>query len=259
MSTGYRRRWWPISIGVLLLLLLLLAALFLREHRAPVAASTSPVARASEAADPVSALPAQASVAAAGAQATEPNARVSRLSANRAPAVQRSRAEIMAAMRAADRLPAEDLLLAGKSVDAYGLRAVMQAEDEQFAQMLDEMQRQMMADPLASDVDHMYRSGIEQAMHDHPDVGNGTPTLERFVCGLRLCAGALGGIPDGVDPDDWWNDSVVGHSGLPTYVNALVPATDSNGAPQYRFVFSTDPSSNAVVFTLPTVLPDTDP
>jgi hypothetical protein len=224
---------------VLLLLLLVFAALFLRAHRAPVTALTYPDVR-----EPV--LSERASDTGAGEQVAEQNVGVPQLSANKAPTAQRSHAEIMADMRAADRLPAEERLLDGKAVYLNGITAVVMAEGEQFAQMLDDMQRQMMADPLASEVDHMYRSGIEQAMHDNPSAGEGTPKLERLVCGLRICAGAFGGVPDGVDPDDWWNDFVINQSGLPTYVSALVPATDSNGTLQYRFVFSTDPSSSSI-------------
>ncbi len=259
MSIESSRRWWPILIGICLLLLLVFASVFWREHRVAVIAPTYPIARESEVADPSVVVSEQASDTTSGEQAAEQNVSVPRLSANREPAVQLSRAEIVAAMRAADRLPAEGLVLTGKSIDLDRMKEVVQAEGEQFAQMLDEMQRQMMADPLASEVDHTYRSGIEQAMHDNPYMGAETPTLERFVCGLRICAGSLGGVPVGVDPGDWWTNSVVNQTGLPAYVTTLVPAIDANGAIQHRFVFSTDPSSNSVSFTLPPTPPDPDP
>lgn len=259
LSAGFSRRWWSILIGVCLLVLLVLAALFLREHRVAVIVPTNPAARASNGVDSLGAASEQVRDVALGEQATELNVRETQLSAGRTPVAKLSRAEIVAAMRAADRLPAEERLLAGKRVDLDRIKDVVLAQGEQFAQMLDDIQRQMMADPLASEVDHMYRSGIEQAIHDNPYVGADTPKLERFVCGLRICAGALGGVPEGIDPVDWWTNSVVNHSGLPTYVSAFVPAIDSNGALQYRFVFSTDPSSNSVSFTLPPTPPDPDP
>lgn len=259
MSIEFSRRWWPILIGVFFLVLSLLASVFWREHRLAVIAPTNPAARESEVANSSVAVSEQARDTASGEQAAEQNVSVSRLSLGRAQAVHMSREDIVAARRAADHLPAEERVLTGKRVDLDRIKAVVLAEDERFAQMLDEMQRQMMADPLASELDQMYRSGIERAMHDNAYVGAETPKLDRFVCGLRICTGTFGGVPEGVDPGDWWTNSVVNQTGLPAYVTTLVAATDTNGALQYRFVFSTDPSSNSVSFTLPPTPPDPEP
>jgi hypothetical protein len=142
----------------------------------------------------------------------------------------------------ADRLPIESTLMAGKGLSLETVAALF--ETDLFQDALSELAAQSSSDPLASEMTGLLQEALAAQVSDAAGVRGG-----EVACGLRLCVGRLDA--DGEVDIDAVLDATVASAGLPQFVTMTRQVAQPNGAMEYRVVFSTDPTSRAIVVPAP--------
>ena len=144
----------------------------------------------------------------------------------------------------ADRLPGEGVLLAGETVDLSAAEHVLTSEASEFSQAVAQLKAQSLNDSLASELDQIYRDGLEMQLQSAATEGRAT--LDEFACGLRLCLGSVRAPAPGIQPPSIGD--LLDAAGLQSHSLVENPVA-VDGLEQMRFIIATDPTSNEVSLT----------
>jgi hypothetical protein len=111
----------------------------------------------------------------------------------------------------------------------------------QFNDFVRKMRDEMAADAAARDVGELYIGALRNNLLQTPDL-----RISEFACGITVCAGT---IESSGESPSWsqWTKNFDDDTSAPTYVFAELPVDRDDGVIEHRFVFSTDPDSNALI------------
>ena len=139
----------------------------------------------------------------------------------------------------ASALPVERQFLLNNQVDVPSL--ARQIKSEQFDLIVDQLHQQSQMDPLAHELDAIYRQAIEHQVSGD-DAGL---KIDRFACGLRVC---IGSMRSAENTDSWskWLTAFDLDPSTPHQVLADFTINDGAGGVSHRFLFSTDEETNAI-------------
>jgi len=116
-----------------------------------------------------------------------------------------------------------------------------QIKSQQFDLIADQLHQQSQMDPLAHELDVIYRQAIEHQVSGD-DAGL---KIVRFACGLRVC---IGSMRSAENTDSWskWLTAFDLDPSTPHQVLADFTINDGAGGDSHRFLFSTDQETNAI-------------
>ena len=135
-------------------------------------------------------------------------------------------------------LPEESQLVANGQLNQTAVQSAMRSP--QFDDFVRKMRDEMAADAAARDVGELYIGAIRNNLLQNPEL-----RMNEFACGTTICAGS---IEASSDSPSWsqWTKNFDDDASAPTYVFAELPFDRGSGVIEHRFVFSTDPDSNAL-------------
>jgi hypothetical protein len=139
-----------------------------------------------------------------------------------------------------DRLTAESILLRGNDIDSAAVAALLKSDDR-FDHALDRLWAEMAGDEDAAALGEAYATAIGSQVSDVEGL-----RLDKLACGLRLCIASFLDMRSG---DAWesWRGRFDSDVETPYGVLIEHEIDLGTGAAQRRVVFSTDPSTDAVV------------
>lgn len=135
-------------------------------------------------------------------------------------------------------LPAESQLVANGQLNQNAVQVAMRSP--QFDDFVRKMRDEMASDARSRDVGELYIDAIRNNLLQTPEL-----RMNEFACGITICAGS---IEASSESPSWsqWTKNFDDDASAPTYVFAELPFDRGDGIIEHRFVFSTDPESNAL-------------